>query len=180
MSIAKHYDTGKDFVLALEDQYWKKNAAYGNSAHRTFVAWGETAYLVRISDKINRANQLISQPQTDDIGESIVDTIGDCITYMLMLFADCKARDKGLTYDEAIEEEFQWLIDHWDDDEYFAEYKRFLSGWQGAFPTWFEMDIDSFRASWKDSYFPNHYRMLRGSIVYLTRRALQYMGGVLQ
>lgn len=184
MGIANHYTTAEEFISALEEQYWKKNAAYGNSAHRTFVAWGETAYLVRISDKINRMNQLLSQPKTDDIGESIVDTLGDCITYMLMLLADCKAADTGITYEDAITTEFAWAKGNADDYAYFVTYKRFIDAWKerGDFPTWLEVDIDSFRAAWKNAYFsfsdPSH--MLRCSIAYLTQRALQYMGGVLQ
>ena len=64
--------TTEDALLlyrGLHDQYRRKNAAYGNSAHITFEAWGPTAYLVRISDKINRMNQLMAKPETDDIGE---------------------------------------------------------------------------------------------------------------
>lgn len=111
--------TRPKLFTALHEQYAKKNAAYGNSAHKTFEAWGETAYLVRISDKINRMNQLLLAPKTDDIGESILDTIGDCITYLIMLLADCKARDyavNGKTYESAIEDEFtrftEWKFFH--------------------------------------------------------------------
>lgn len=111
--------TRPKLFAALHEQYVKKNTAYGNSAHKTFEAWGETAYLVRISDKINRMNQLLRAPKTDDIGESILDTIGDCITYLIMLLADCKARDyavNGKTYESAIEDEFtrftEWKFFH--------------------------------------------------------------------
>lgn len=148
--------TQRELFEALHEQYRKKNAAYGNSAHETFEEWGETAYLVRISDKLHRMNQLMSAPQTDDIGESILDTIGDCITYMIMLLADCDAEDyavNGKTYESAIEDEF----------------RTFEEGYDGK-RSWDYIDIEDLRGAWEDGNFYNAYRPIREMISDLARR----------
>lgn len=162
--------TRPKLFTALHEQYVKKNAAYGNSAHKTFEAWGETAYLVRISDKINRMNQLLLAPKTDDIGESILDTIGDCITYMIMLLADCKARDyavNGKTYESAIEDEFRYFEEGHESWSYF----------------WDMITIEDLRDAWKKSDRSNDYHEIREMIfdlschwLYRRRRNESYAG----
>lgn len=158
--------TRPKLFTALHEQYVKKNAAYGNSAHKTFEAWGETAYLVRISDKINRMNQLLLAPKTDDIGESILDTIGDCITYMIMLLADCKARDyavNGKTYESAIEDEFTR----------FTEWK-FTRGDVLQMPD--DVTIEVLRDTWDRSDLNNDYYPARLLVMALACICLYMMG----
>ena len=76
-----------DIIDHLIDVYKAKNNDYGNSAHRTFVEFGEVALVIRISDKLSRLQSLLSgEQQVKD--ESILDTIGDAITYLCMLCAD--------------------------------------------------------------------------------------------
>lgn len=165
--------TRPKLFTALHEQYVKKNAAYGNSAHKTFEAWGETAYLVRISDKINRMNQLLLAPKTDDIGESILDTIGDCITYLIMLLADCKARDyavNGKTYESAIEDEFtrftEWKFTH---DE-------FLHAMEGLVHIPSNITIEYLRDTWDRSDLNNDYYPARLLVMALACICLYMMG----
>lgn len=142
--------TQRELFEALHEQYRKKNAAYGNSAHQTYKAWGDVSYLVRISDKLHRMNQLIETPLTDDIGESILDTIGDCITYMIMLLADSEAADyavNGRTYEDAVEDTF-------------ASFER---GYEGM-THWGRIDIDDLCRTWEESNFDNNYHPLREMI----------------
>lgn len=158
--------TRPKLFTALHEQYVKKNAAYGNSAHKTFEAWGETAYLVRISDKINRMNQLLQAPKTDDIGESILDTIGDCITYLIMLLADCKARDyavNGKTYESAIEDEFTR----------FTEW-NFTRGDVLQMPD--DVTIEVLRDTWSQSDLSNDYYPARLLVMTLACVCLCMMG----
>lgn len=158
--------TRPELFTALHEQYVKKNAAYGNSAHKTFEAWGETAYLVRISDKINRMNQLLLAPKTDDIGESILDTIGDCITYLIMLLADCKARDyavNGKTYESAIEDEFIRFAD-W--KFYHDEFVQMPD----------DVTIEVLRDTWDRSNLNNDYYPARLLVMALACVCLYMMG----
>lgn len=84
-----------DIIQKLLDTYRAKNMDYGNSAHTTFVEFGEVATVVRISDKLSRLQSLTtSDAQVKD--ESVLDTIGDAITYLCMLAADIDCDDRSL------------------------------------------------------------------------------------
>lgn len=152
--------------VALHEQYKRKNAAYGNSAHTTYETWGPTSYLVRISDKINRMNTLLSNPRTDDIGESILDTIGDCITYLIMLLADLNATDyavNGKTYESAIEDEFK-LVKNMDAREVLRHTLCYIQeDKMGRF-----VSVQTLRECWEASTRENEYNPLRILIGYLT------------
>lgn len=72
----------------LESVYRRKNADYGNSAHHTYVEFGEVALVIRISDKLSRLQTLLSGAEAKVKDESILDTIGDAVTYLFILCAE--------------------------------------------------------------------------------------------
>lgn len=72
----------------------KKNAAYGNSAHESFEDWGDISYIIRISDKFRRLKTLDEHKDLDQYGESILDTLGDAVNYLIMYYADVMWLDK--------------------------------------------------------------------------------------
>ena len=78
----------KEYVLSLIEQYNQKNLAYGNNAHKTFCRFGKAAYAMRLMDKFQRLENLISNSSINCADESIEDTLGDAITYILMFAAD--------------------------------------------------------------------------------------------
>lgn len=80
--------TKNELSEKLLDTYLAKNKDYGNSAHRTYVEFGEAAYVIRISDKFSRIKRLLSSGERMVNDESVLDTIGDAITYLFMLCAD--------------------------------------------------------------------------------------------
>ena len=63
----------------LGDLYERKNNAYGNSFGETYGKLGIISAVTRISDKYNRLCNLVKNPDIDNIGESIDDTLGDMI-----------------------------------------------------------------------------------------------------
>lgn len=70
-----------DIVYLIE----KKNNDYGNSATQTYEEYGDVAFFVRISDKINRLKSLTINNKTQEVqDESIEDTIKDIIGYCLL------------------------------------------------------------------------------------------------
>lgn len=94
--------TRSDIIDHLIDVYKAKNNDYGNSAHRTFVEFGEVALVIRISDKLSRLQSLLSgEQQVKD--ESILDTIGDAITYLCMLCGDMACDEPALPEEERLE-----------------------------------------------------------------------------
>lgn len=76
------------YLTDLIEQYKQKNLAYDNSAHKTFCKYGKVAYSLRLSDKFQRLENLLSNPEIDHADESISDTLGDAITYTAMYAAD--------------------------------------------------------------------------------------------
>lgn len=69
-------------IVALLEQ---KNNDYGNSATQTYEEYGDVAFFIRISDKINRLKSLTINNKTQEVkDESIEDTIKDIIGYCLL------------------------------------------------------------------------------------------------
>ena len=63
----------------------KKNNDYGNSATQTYEEYGDVAFFIRISDKINRLKSLTINNKTQEVkDESIEDTVKDIIGYCLL------------------------------------------------------------------------------------------------
>lgn len=68
----------------LADTLAKKNSAYGDAFGKSIEQYGETAALVRMSDKWNRLNNLMLNNDIDDIGESVQDTLLDLAGYCIL------------------------------------------------------------------------------------------------
>lgn len=69
-------------IVALLEQ---KNNDYGNSATQTYDEYGDVAFFIRISDKINRLKSLTINNKTQEVkDESIEDTVKDIIGYCLL------------------------------------------------------------------------------------------------
>lgn len=92
-----------EVIDRLSDIYTRKNADYGNSAHRTFVEFGEVALVIRISDKLSRLERLMQNETAQVADESILDTIGDAITYLFMLVADLMTDKPELDEEERMQ-----------------------------------------------------------------------------
>lgn len=82
--------TQKRLFEELSATYAQKNKAYGNSAHDTYVLFGDVAYQIRIHDKLKRLNELIAHESIPRGDEPINDTIMDCILYCILFAADDK------------------------------------------------------------------------------------------
>lgn len=95
--------TRSEIAQHLIDIYDAKNKDYGNSAHRTFVEFGEVALVIRISDKLSRLQTLLSGGEQNVKGESVMDTLGDAVTYLCMLAADMDCDDVALPEKERLE-----------------------------------------------------------------------------
>ena len=68
----------------LGNLYEAKNKAYGNSFGETFNKLGIISAVTRISDKYNRLCNLASNPDIDNLGESLDDTLRDLASYCIM------------------------------------------------------------------------------------------------
>ena len=70
--------------------YEVKDAAYGDSFGSTFDKLGIISAVTRISDKYNRLCNLATNPDVDNLGESIEDTLKDMAAYCIMTLMKLK------------------------------------------------------------------------------------------
>lgn len=71
--------------------YEAKNKAYGDSFGSTFEKLGIISAVTRISDKYNRLCNLATNPDIDNLGESIEDTLKDMASYCVMTLIEINA-----------------------------------------------------------------------------------------
>lgn len=77
-------DRFREIANDLGELYEKKNAAYGNSFGETYQKLGIISAVTRISDKYNRLCNLATNPNIDNLGESLEDTLKDLASYAIM------------------------------------------------------------------------------------------------
>lgn len=74
----------KQIAKEISELYEKKNRAYGNSFGNTYKKLGIISAVTRISDKYNRLCNLATNPNINDLNESIEDTLKDLAAYSIM------------------------------------------------------------------------------------------------
>ena len=77
-------DRFREIANDLGELYEKKNAAYGNSFGETYKRLGIISAVTRISDKYNRLCNIAINPDIDNLGESLEDTLKDLASYAIM------------------------------------------------------------------------------------------------
>lgn len=86
-------DLFKNITDTMFNLYKAKNSDYGNSVHRTYEEFGLTSFLVRLSDKLNRAITL-SKKDALVQDEKIQDTLLDLANYSILALIELE-KDKG-------------------------------------------------------------------------------------
>lgn len=74
----------KEIAIDVVDLVEKKNKDYGNSFDKTLEEYGDTAYFLRIEDKLSRLKSL-SKKDAAVVDESIEDTLKDIVGYTLLM-----------------------------------------------------------------------------------------------
>lgn len=82
--VEKFRQIATEIATEIGDLYEKKNKAYGDSFSDTFNKLGLISAVTRISDKYNRLCNLATNPDIDNLGESIDDTLRDLAAYSIM------------------------------------------------------------------------------------------------
>ena len=81
-------DPHVDLLTQIEAQYMLKNLAYNNAASMTYRKFGTVAYILRLTDKMSRYENLLEHADINNGDESIDDTLRDAINYLFMLVGD--------------------------------------------------------------------------------------------
>lgn len=93
----------KEIANGLGELYEKKNKAYGNSFSDTYKKLGIISAVTRISDKHNRLCNLATNPDIDNLGESIEDTLKDLASYAIMTLIELEnSKQIGLVADDIV------------------------------------------------------------------------------
>lgn len=87
----------KEIANSLGELYEQKNRAYGNSFSDTYKKLGIISAVTRISDKYNRLCNLATNPDIDNLGESIEDTLKDLASYAIMTLIELDNKPVGIT-----------------------------------------------------------------------------------
>ena len=80
----------REIADSLSNLYEKKNKAYGDSFGSTFEKLGIISAVTQISHKYNRLVNLAVNPDIDNLGESIEDTLKDMASYCIMTLIELK------------------------------------------------------------------------------------------
>lgn len=81
MNNVEHF---KKIATELGELYEVKDRAYGSSFADTYKKLGIISAVTRISDKFNRLCNLATNPDIDNLGESLEDTLRDMASYCIM------------------------------------------------------------------------------------------------
>lgn len=118
MNNVEHF---KKIATELGELYEKKNKAYGNSFGDTYKKLGIISAVTRISDKYNRLCNLATNPDINNLGESLEDTLRDMASYCIMTVMELEnAKPIGL--------DMQGNIIRVGDVSFTKEYKKIRKG----------------------------------------------------
>ena len=73
-----------NIMKELRAIYVAKNNDYGSSVTDTYNKFGDVSFMVRITDKINRATTLLSNNNRQVQDEKLEDTIKDMVNYGIL------------------------------------------------------------------------------------------------
>lgn len=96
----KHFT---EITRGMRDIYLKKNSDYGDSFSKSLDEFGQVAFIVRASDKMERMKSLHVRSQVVD-DESLEDTVRDLANYCVMFlmwkqmedYKDKKVKEKNI------------------------------------------------------------------------------------
>ena len=65
-----------------------KNADYGDAFHKRFEKYGMLSALIRLEDKMNRLDNLISNDVVANVNETLEDTLYDLVGYGILTIVE--------------------------------------------------------------------------------------------
>ena len=101
----------KKIATELGELYKVKDRAYGSSFADTYKKLGIISAVTRISDKCNRLCNLATNPDIDNLGESIEDTLKDMAAYSIMTLMEMRGEEE-LNRCKPFEEGAKWADEH--------------------------------------------------------------------
>lgn len=74
----------------MKELHAKKNACYGDAAHKNFLKYGPVASLSRLSEKMQRAEHILLSGKCEVKDEPLTETLIDMAITSAMLYMELK------------------------------------------------------------------------------------------
>lgn len=87
----------KEIHSREEALYAERNEKYGDSFSKTYQKRGHVAAIVRMEDKLDRADYLLSHGLMESDGESVIDTLMDLSNYVNMTIMELMGTEAQAT-----------------------------------------------------------------------------------
>lgn len=94
MKSESYVDYFDEIVEEMKDIHTKKNADYGNNFHKRFEKWGFLTALLRLSDKMERLENIYEKGEIQVKDESVYDTLIDLANYAVMTAVEIRNNNK--------------------------------------------------------------------------------------
>jgi len=91
----EYVDYFNDVLHEMDVVHAKKNADYGNNFHKRFKKWGFLTALLRLSDKMERLENIYEKGQIQVKDESVEDTLLDLANYAVMTVVELRNEKKN-------------------------------------------------------------------------------------
>lgn len=90
-----HKATFESVLDEMKELHAKKNACYGDAAHKNFLKYGPVASLSRLSEKMQRAEHILLSSKCEVKDEPLTETLIDIAITSAMLYMELKNKDNG-------------------------------------------------------------------------------------
>jgi hypothetical protein len=87
------FDTFESVLDEMKELHAKKNACYGDAAHKNFLKYGPVASLSRLSEKMQRAEHILISGKCEVKDEPLTETLIDMAITSAMLYMELKNKD---------------------------------------------------------------------------------------
>lgn len=87
---ADYIDYFDDILNEMKEVHRKKNADYGNNFHKRYEKWGFLTALLRLSDKMERIENIYEKGEIEVKDESVEDTLLDLANYAVMTIVELR------------------------------------------------------------------------------------------
>ena len=89
-----YVDYFDDIVKEMSEIHKRKNADYGNNFHKRYEKWGFLTALLRLSDKMERLEDIYEKGEIQVKDESVEDTLIDLANYAVMTAVELRNEKK--------------------------------------------------------------------------------------
>lgn len=92
----EYKDCFNEILEEMKEVHRKKNADYGNNFHKRYERWGFLTALLRLSDKMERLENIYEKGEIEVKDESVEDTLLDLANYAVMTIVELRNNKASL------------------------------------------------------------------------------------